>query len=129
MTTDIRSDARIEPKTAPKAESRPDPRPETKPETKADATGQDVALTTVTGCLVSDGEGFRLKDASGADVPRSRSWKSGFLRQKSVGISIVDPAHTLHLTTYVGQRVATTGTLVDREMRARSLTRIASSCD
>lgn len=86
-------------------------------------------VTTISGCLGSDGDTFRLKDASGADVPKSRSWKSGFLKKRSVGIVLVDAGRTLHLATYVGQRVAATGSLVDRELRARSVRRLASSCD
>ena len=38
---------------------------------------------TVTGCLERTDEGFRMKDTSGADAPKSRSWKSGFLKKGS----------------------------------------------
>ena len=84
---------------------------------------------TITGCLQRDDQTFRLKDTEGAEAPKSRSWKTGFLKKGSASIEIVDAANRLKLTDHVGQRVSVTGTLVDREMRARSLQRIAPSCD
>jgi hypothetical protein len=83
---------------------------------------------TVTGCLERAGESFRLKDTSGASAPKSRTWKSGFLKKGSATLDVVDAAHTLRLADHVGRRVSVTGPLVDREMRARSLRRVASSC-
>lgn len=87
-----------------------------------------AAPVTITGCLERDGDAFRLKDASGADAPRSRSWKSGFLKKGPAALDVVDAAHTLKLGDQVGHRVSVTGTLVDREMHVRSLRRVASSC-
>ena len=43
----------------------------------------DTPTSTIVGCLTFDDGAFRLKDASGIDAPKSRSWKSGFL--KAVG--------------------------------------------
>ncbi len=43
-------------------------------------------------------------------------------------IDVVDAANRLKLPDHVGQRVSLTGTLVDREMQARSLQRISASC-
>ena len=83
---------------------------------------------TITGCLELDEETFWLKDAAGVDAPKSRSWRSGFLKRRSSQIELVDAANTLKLPNYVGQRVAATGTLLNREMRARSLQRLAISC-
>jgi hypothetical protein len=87
-----------------------------------------ATATTITGCVERDDETFRLKDAAGTDVPRSRSWKSGFLKRRPAAIELVDAADRLTLPTYVGQRVAATGVLVDRELQVRSLRRIAFSC-
>ena len=84
---------------------------------------------TITGCLELDGETFRLKDTTGADIPKSRSWKSGFLKKGSASIDVVDAANSLHLANHIGQRVSVSGTLVDREMQVRSLRRVAASCD
>ena len=87
-----------------------------------------AAPITLTGCLEQRDDEFRLKDASGADVPRTRSWKSGFLKKNSAAIGVVDAAHRLKLQDHVGERVAVTGELVDREMRARALKRVADGC-
>lgn len=89
---------------------------------------ETVASVTITGCLEHDDEAFWLSDASGADAPVSRSWRSGFLKKRPSRIELVDAAHALRLTSYVGQRVAATGTLVNREMKTRSLHPVSSSC-
>jgi hypothetical protein len=86
------------------------------------------ALVTITGCLERDDETFRLEDTSGEDAPRSRSWKSAFLKKGSAPVEVVDASRRLKLTNHVGQRVSVTGTLGDGEMQIRSLRRIAASC-
>jgi hypothetical protein len=87
------------------------------------------AAVTMTGCLERHDETFRLKDPTGADVPKSRSWKSGFLKKGSASIDVVDASHKLKLTDHVGQRVRLKGVLGDREMQVRSLQRVAASCN
>ncbi len=84
---------------------------------------------TITGCLERDDETFRLKDTTGADAPKSRSWKRGFLKKGMASIEVVDAANRLSLSNHVGQRVSVTGLLVNREMTLRSLQRVAASCD
>jgi hypothetical protein len=93
-----------------------------------ESTNVAVTSVTITGCLANDEETFWLKDTSGADAPKSRNWKSGFLRKRPAPIELLDATHALRLPSYVGQRVAATGTLVNREMRAHSLQRVGSSC-
>jgi hypothetical protein len=87
-----------------------------------------TAVVTLTGCLERDDETFHLKDTSGNGAPKSRSWKSGFMKKRSATIDVVDGAHRVRLPDYVGQRVSVTGSLVDREMQVRSLRRVAASC-
>jgi len=89
---------------------------------------QNSAPVTITGCLELHEETFWLKDTSGADAPKSRSWRSGFLKKRPASIELVDAADTLRLPNYVGQRVAATGMRMHRELRVRSLQRIAASC-
>ena len=86
------------------------------------------ATVTITGCLERSDKGFRLKNTSGADAPKSRSWKSGFLKKGAASVDVVDTSHTLALNSHVGHRVAVSGPLTDREMRAESVQRIAASC-
>jgi len=97
-------------------------------ESTSHAVGQTATSVTITGCVANDEETYWLKDTSGADAPRSRNWKSGFLRKRPAPIALLDATHALKLPNYVGQRVAATGTLVNREMRAQSLQRVAASC-
>ena len=94
----------------------------------AEPEAQRLATVTVTGCIDSEDGAFRLTDASGAEAPTSRSWKSGFLKKRPASIALEDAAGTLALRSHVGRRVAATGTLIDREMRARSL-RVIGSCE
>jgi hypothetical protein len=91
-------------------------------------TSQEEGLVTITGCLEADDEAFRLKDTTGADAPKSRSWRTGFLTRRSASIAVLAATDGTSLPAHVGQRVALTGKLVDREMRVRSLRRLAS-CD
>jgi hypothetical protein len=84
---------------------------------------------TITGCLeVNDDDTFWLRDTSGADAPKSRSWKSGFLKKRSSSIELVDGVTTRRLAPHIGQRIETTGLLLDREMRVKSL-RVLGPCE
>jgi hypothetical protein len=100
------------------------------PIAEASAMGptQKLAPVTMTGCLEMRDETFRLSDTTGVDVPKARSWKSGFLKKGSASIEVVDAAKRLQLPSHVGQRVSVTGMLVDREMQVHSLKRIAATC-
>jgi hypothetical protein len=86
-----------------------------------------VKPVSVTGCLQRADQGFVLKNTEGADAPKSRSWKSGFLKRSSSSVALSDGG-TAHLADHVGQRVSVTGPLADREMHVTSLRRIAASC-
>jgi len=98
-------------------------------ESAAAATVESSLPVTITGCLETDEETFWLKDTSGAETPKSRSWKWGFMKKRASNIELVDPAHTLALASYVGQRVTATGLLTGRGMRAQSLHSVAGSCN
>jgi hypothetical protein len=93
------------------------------------APAVESAAVTITGCLERDDDTFRLRDTAGADAPKLRSWKSGFLKKGSASIEVVDAANRLKLANHIGQRVSVTGMLANREMQARSLQRVGASCD
>jgi hypothetical protein len=97
-------------------------------ESTAKANAPTSAPVTITGCLERADETFRLKDTTGVDAPKARSWKSGFLRKGSASVEVVDAANRLKLPDHLGQRVSVTGTLVDRAIQVRSLKRVAASC-
>ena len=73
---------------------------------RAPKTENDTRIVTVTGCLEQNHDGFRLKDTSGTDAPKSRNWKTGFLTKHSRTITIVDSGNRLKLGSHVGQRVS-----------------------
>lgn len=102
--------------------------PAVETEAKADLAKPAPAPVTITGCLERSDDTFRLKDTAGEAAPKSRSWKSGFLKKGSAPIEVVDAAHRLKLPDHVGQRVSVTGKLVDREMQVRTLQRVSASC-
>jgi hypothetical protein len=91
------------------------------------AAVEPVDTVTISGCLEYDGKSAWLKDTSGADAPKTRNWKSGFLRKRSPRIALVDAAGSA--SSYDGRRVSVTGVLVDREMRVNSLKPAAGDCD
>ena len=83
---------------------------------------------TVIGCLEDDGAAFKLTDTTGADAPKARSWKSGFIKKGTAPVKLVGSSAALDLASHVGRRVSVTGTLDNREMRAHALHRVAGSC-
>jgi hypothetical protein len=104
-----------------------DPTASARPTTIAD--GQNAALVTIQGCLQAGNDTFWLTDTSGEGAPKSRSWRSGFLKKRSAPVEVVDAADALNLSKFVGQRVAAGGTVADRRMQAHSLQRVAASCN
>ena len=91
---------------------------------------QDVWTTaTISGCVEREGDMFRLTDTTGDDAPKSRSWKSGFIKKSSATIDIVEGALRLKLADHVGRRVTMSGLLTDRHMQARTVRVIAASCE
>jgi hypothetical protein len=105
--------------------------PSAKPAAAAATAGTiaPVKPVSIAGCLARNDRGFMLKDTEGADAPKSRSWKSGFITRRSATVMLNDSGNSAHLADHVGQRVSVTGSLVDREMRVASLRRLAASCE
>ena len=97
-------------------------------DTTSATTRAEATPVTLSGCLqVTDGT-FWLKDTQGEAAPKSRSWKSGFLKRRSSPVELVDAADALKLSSHVSQRISVTGLLLDTQMRARSLQTVAASC-
>jgi hypothetical protein len=89
------------------------------------------APVTLTGCLeVSvDRDEFRLSDTDGIDAPKSRSWRTGFLKKRPTPVALVEAPDPRGLQIQVGKRVAATGRLVDRELIVSSVRVVSPSCD
>jgi hypothetical protein len=85
-------------------------------------------LASIEGCLIQDANQFQLKNTSGEDAPKGRSWKSGFLHRSAKTVAVVDQSHRLNLARHVGERVTITGLLDDRELQGTALKRVAESC-
>ena len=116
--------ARLMPASLRTTESEPEPASSPAPAEPAAA----AVPATITGCLARDENTFWLKNVSGDDAPKSRSWKSGFLRKKSTSVELVDRGSTNRLAAYVGRKIETTGALTDHEMRVKTL-RVLGACE
>jgi hypothetical protein len=83
---------------------------------------------TITGCIERHEDAFRVTRASGAQVPTSRSWKSGFLKKRPADVSVVDASRKIRLKDHVGHRDALTGTIENGGMRVQSMRHLAAGC-
>lgn len=86
---------------------------------------------TITGCLeisVNQDE-FRLTDTEGVYAPRSRSWRTGFLKKRSASVTLVEPPDRLALQTHVGRRVAATGLLTSHDLKVSALRVVGPRCN
>jgi hypothetical protein len=91
---------------------------------------ETTPVVTITGCLEKNDDSYRLKETVGTEAPKARSWKSGFLKKGTANVEVVDATNNrLRLQNHVGKRVSLTGTLKDREMRARSVQLVAKNCN
>ena len=100
------------------------------PASVATGTG-GTAPVTITGCLeisVNQDE-FRLTDTEGVDAPKSRSWRTGFLKKRSAPVALVEPPDRLALQTHVGRRVAATGLLTSHDLKVSALRVVGPSCN
>lgn len=103
----------------------------TPPSASAAPASAASQAATISGCLEMsvDGDQFRLTDTDGADAPKARSWKSGFLKKGSASVDLVDFSEGQLLRKYVGHRVVATGLLSGRQLRLRSVQSGGSSCE
>ncbi len=105
---------------------------ESRSESRPVATKQqdeESIATTIAGCLVRDDGMFKLKDTDGDHAPKSRSWRSGFIKKGSARVELVDASHRVDFKSHVGYRVNVSGMLVDREMQVRSIKGGTERCD
>ena len=89
------------------------------------------APVTITGCLEMsvDETEFRLTDTEGVEAPKSRSWRTGFLKKHSSSIALVDLADAHALQAQVGKRVAATGVLTSGSLKLSALRAVSPHCD
>ena len=96
---------------------------------KARDNASGKKAVTVTGCLERNDQVFRLTETSGAQAPKARSWKSGFLKKRASDLDVVDPSKKIKLKDHVGHRDALTGTLEGAELRVQSVRHLAATCE
>ena len=83
---------------------------------------------TMTGCLEADGRKYLLTDLEGAEAPKGRSWKTGFVTKKSKDVEVI-AASTVRLGDHIGRKVSVVGVRDgDTHLQARSIKQVATSC-
>jgi hypothetical protein len=87
---------------------------------------------TLTGCVRNGGERntFVLTKVEGADAPKARGWKTGYLLKRRTNVEVVSAASSVRLKDHVGRKVTVTGTLEEKDgtqIKARSI-RVVSTC-
>lgn len=95
---------------------------------KAKGKATAAPSVTVTGCLERDDDAYRLTETGGAQAPKARSWKSGFIKKRNTDLDVVDGSKKLKLKDHVGHRVSMTGQVRDGELRAHAMRHLAASC-
>lgn len=106
------------------------PKPAATAETKSVAATAAPNTVTITGCVERDDNEFRLTDTAGTQVPKSRSWKSGFLKKRASDIDVVESSTKTRLRDHVGHRDALTGTMTDNDsLRVQWVRHLAASCE
>lgn len=89
-------------------------------------------VVTLTGCVRNGGEGnaFVLTKVEGADAPRARGWKTGYLLKRRTNVDVVAGSSSIRLKDHVGRRVRVNGTLEQKDgaqLKVRSI-RALSPC-
>jgi hypothetical protein len=87
-----------------------------------------ASSVTVSGCLEQDDDYYRLTDTGGAQAPKERSWRTGFLTKRNKNLEVVEGSKKLKLKDHVGHRISVTGNVNEGEMRASSIRHLAASC-
>ena len=83
---------------------------------------------TMTGCLEADGRKYMLTDLEGAQAPKGRSWKTGFVTKKSKDMEVVATSG-VKLGDHIGHKVSVVGVRDgDTHLQARSIKQLAASC-
>jgi hypothetical protein len=93
----------------------------------ARAAAKDSSVT-LTGCLKAEGTRYVLTDLQGVNVPKARTWKTGYLRKTSRRYEVVS-ASGLKLREHVGHQVTVSGTADGgSQLRARTVKVVSASC-
>ena len=91
------------------------------------APAESGKSVTLTGCLEADGRKYMLTDLEGAQAPKGRSWKTGYVTQKSKDMEVVATSG-VKLGDHIGHKVSVVGVRNDTHLQARSIKQLAASC-
>ncbi|HMD35121.1 MAG TPA: hypothetical protein VKH42_09140, partial [Vicinamibacterales bacterium] len=101
----------------------------TKPKAAASSAKAAATTTTMTGCLHADGSKFMLGNVEGANAPKTRNWKTGYVTKTTKDVEVVGASSSLKLKDQVGHKVTVSGTRDgDTHFKAQSIKQVARSC-
>ena len=92
---------------------------------KAKTSSESITLT---GCLHADGAKYKLTDLKGAEAPKGRSWKTGWITKSTKNVGVVTTSSGPKLKDHVGHQVTLTGVKKGDNLQARSIKHVATSC-
>lgn len=116
--------------TAAKATAKPAAAAPAKPvPAKPAVTSANARSVTLSGCLEADGRKFVLTAPEGAQAPKGRSWKTGFVTKKPKNVELT-AASSVKLGDHLGHKVSVVGVRngADTHLEARSIRQLAASC-
>jgi len=92
---------------------------------------EKTKTVTLTGCVRGvERNTFVLTKVEGADAPKARGWKTGYIVKRRSNVEVVPGVASIRLKDHVGRRVSVSGTLEQKDrtqIRARSI-RVLSPC-
>jgi len=87
-----------------------------------------VPSSSLTGCLQTDGDHFKLTNLPDGQAPKSRNWKTAYVTKSTKDVE-VSGASTLKLKDHIGHKVTITGTRDgDTHVKATGVKMVAKTC-
>jgi len=76
-----------------------------------------------------DGYHYEMTDLRGAQAPKARSWKTGFITKTTKTVEVVGASTTVRLNDHVGRQVTVVGMKDDdTHVKVSSIKRLSASC-
>jgi hypothetical protein len=87
-----------------------------------------VPSSSLTGCLQTDGDHYKLTNLPEGQAPKSRNWKTGYVTKSTKDVEVTG-ASNLKLKDHIGHKVTITGTRDgDTHVKATGVKMVAKSC-
>jgi len=99
-----------------------------KPAATPAAAKTAVPSSSLTGCLQTDGDHYKLTDLPEGQAPKSRNWKTAYVTKSTKDVEVTG-ASSLKLKDHIGHKVTITGTRDgDTHVKATGVKMVAKTC-